>query len=116
VVADGTGRRLHITWACLDRVAEAADAPFLVMLRSPEPDLRTPLGMAVEVFGLTRAETETLAQVLEGRSLDEAGAVLGVARSTVKSHLDGIFAKSGARRQAELVARVMGLVTTVRHT
>jgi DNA-binding CsgD family transcriptional regulator len=84
------------------------------MLRSPEPDLRTPLGIAAEVFGLTRAETETLAQVLEGRSLDEAGAVLGVARSTVKSHLDDIFAKSGTRRQAELVARVMGLATPVR--
>ncbi|MFC5567070.1 helix-turn-helix transcriptional regulator [Rubellimicrobium aerolatum] len=113
VVTNGAGRRLHITWACLDRVAEAADAPFLVLLRSPEPDLRTPLGLAVDRFGLTRAETETLAQMLEGRSLDEAGAVLGVARSTVKSHLDGIFAKSGTRRQAELVARVMGLVTTL---
>jgi DNA-binding CsgD family transcriptional regulator len=71
--------------------------------------------MAVDMFGLTQAETETLAQILEGRSLDEAGAVLGVARSTVKSHGDGIFAKSGTRRQAELVTCVMGLVTPVRH-
>jgi DNA-binding CsgD family transcriptional regulator len=70
--------------------------------------------MAVEVFGLTGAETQTLAQVLEGRSLEEAGAILGVARSTMKSHLDDIFAKSGTRRQAELVARVMGLVTALR--
>ncbi|MBP1804781.1 helix-turn-helix transcriptional regulator [Rubellimicrobium aerolatum] len=114
VVANAAGRRLHVTWACLDRVAEAADAPFLVLLRSPEPDLRTPLGLASELYGLTRAETETLAQMLEGRSLDEAGAVLGVARSTVKTHLDGLFAKTGTRRQAELVARVMGLVTALR--
>ncbi len=114
VVANAAGRQLHVTWACLDAVAEAADAPFLVLFRPPEPDLRTPLGMAVEVFGLTGAETQTLAQVLEGRSLEEAGAVLGVARSTVKSHLDDIYAKSGTRRQAELVARVMGLVTAVR--
>jgi DNA-binding CsgD family transcriptional regulator len=114
VVADGTGRQLHITWACLDRVAEAADAPFLLLLKEPEPDLRTPLGMAAEIFGLTAAEIQTLAQILEGRSLDEAGQVLGIARSTVKSHLDDIFAKSGTRRQAELVARVMGLATTVR--
>jgi DNA-binding CsgD family transcriptional regulator len=116
VVANGAGRRLHITWACLDRVAEAADAPFLLLLKSPEPDLRTPLGMAAEIFALTGAEMQTLAQVLEGRSLEEAGAVLGIARSTVKSHLDAIFAKSGTRRQAELVARVMGLATTVRQT
>jgi DNA-binding CsgD family transcriptional regulator len=70
--------------------------------------------MAAEIFGLTAAEIQTLAQILEGRSLDEAGQVLGIARSTVKSHLDDIFAKSGTRRQAELVARVMGLATTVR--
>ena len=114
VVTNETGRQLHVTWACLDRVTEAADAPFLLLLKTPEPDLRTPLGMAVEVFGLTGAETQTLAQVLEGRSLDEAGAVLGVARSTVKSHLDDIFDKSGTRRQTELVARVMGLVTAVK--
>ncbi|HVG47333.1 MAG TPA: helix-turn-helix transcriptional regulator [Rubellimicrobium sp.] len=114
VATSASGRRLQITWACLDRVAEVADAPFLVLFRTPEPDLRTPLGMAVEVFGLTGAETQTLAQVLEGRSLEEAGAILGVARSTMKSHLDDIFAKSGTRRQAELVARVMGLVTALR--
>lgn len=114
LVANEKGRQLHITWACLDRVADAVDAPFLILLKSPDADLRTPLGAAVDLFGLTGAEAQTLAQILEGRSLEEAGAVLGVARSTVKSHLDDIFAKSGTRRQTELVARVMGLVTAVK--
>jgi DNA-binding CsgD family transcriptional regulator len=114
VVADSKGRRLHITGIRLDRAENEADAPFLVLLRPPEPDLKTPLSAAVELYSLTAAETQTLAQVLEGRSLDEASAVLGVARSTVKTHLDAVFAKSGTHRQPDLVRRVMGLVTTLR--
>lgn len=114
VAADSAGRRLHITWARLDRVAGEADAPFLVLLRPPEPDLRSPLAAAVELFALTSAETQTLAQILEGRSLDEASGILGVARSTVKTHLDALFMKTGTHRQPELVSRVMGLVTTLK--
>jgi DNA-binding CsgD family transcriptional regulator len=113
VAVDGEGRRLHVTWAKLDRAADETDAPHLVLLRPPDPDLRTPLAAAAELFDLTAAETQTLAQILEGRSLDEASAVLGVARSTVKTHLDAVFTKSGTHRQPDLVRRVMGLVTTL---
>ncbi len=89
------------------------DGPHLLVVRTPAAELKTPLGTAAQLFRLTHAETQVLAVLLEGRSLDEASELLGVSRTTVKSHLDAIFAKSGVRRQADLVRRVMGLMTPV---
>jgi DNA-binding CsgD family transcriptional regulator len=56
-----------------------------------------------------------LAQVLNGHTLAEAAEILGVARSTVKSHLDVIYRKTNTHRQADLVRLVMGLTSPLRH-
>lgn len=102
----------QITWVRLPGQGEDSGL-YLLVLRTPAADLKTPLGTAAQLFGLTHAETQVLAVLLEGRSLDEAAELLGVSRSTVKTHLDAIFAKSGVRRQPDLVRRVMGLMTPV---
>jgi DNA-binding CsgD family transcriptional regulator len=113
-MSNGRGRGVHLACASLDLAEEVADAPFLLLFRPPEPDLRTLLSIATNIFGLTGAEAQTMAQILDDRSLDEAMAILGVARSTVKSHMDSIFAKIDTHRQTELASQVMGLAATVR--
>ena len=55
-----------------------------------------------------------LAQVLNGHTLAEAAAILGVARSTVKSQLDAIYRKTNTHRQADLVRLVMSLTSPLR--
>jgi len=57
-----------------------------------------------EYFGLTPAEGRFCALLATGMDLDECGKVLGVSRETVRSRLKSVFQKTGARRQAELVA------------
>lgn len=54
-------------------------------------------------FDLTRGETRVAASLLAGRTLNETAAELGIALSTVKTHLSGIFAKTGVTRQADVI-------------
>ncbi len=58
------------------------------------------LGIA---FGLTRAEIQVLGMLLAGHTLAESAAILGTARTTAKTHLGNIFAKTGVSRQSDLV-------------
>lgn len=55
------------------------------------------------LFQLTQAEQRVFEQIAAGRSVEEAAAELGVAASTIRTHLLRIFAKTGTDRQAELV-------------
>lgn len=54
------------------------------------------------LFDLTESEARVFALIAGGKSPAEAAASLGVALSTVRTHLLHIFAKTGTGRQAEL--------------
>jgi DNA-binding CsgD family transcriptional regulator len=85
------------------------------LLREPGAELTSPLSNAAGFYHLTTGETQVLAQVLNGHTLAEAAEILGVARSTVKSHLDVIYRKTNTHRQADLVRLVMSLTSPLRH-
>ncbi len=57
------------------------------------------------VFGLTGAEARLAVAICEGNTLNSAAARFGVSHLTLRSQLKTIFAKTGSRRQAELVVR-----------
>jgi DNA-binding NarL/FixJ family response regulator len=61
---------------------------------------------------LTPRETEVLAAIGEGLSVEEAGERLGVAPSTVRAHIKAIYRKLGIRSRAEaaLAAERRGLL------
>jgi DNA-binding CsgD family transcriptional regulator len=54
------------------------------------------------VFELTAAESRLLDILCSGASIPQAAALLGVARTTARTHLQRIFDKSGTRRQSDL--------------
>jgi DNA-binding CsgD family transcriptional regulator len=60
----------------------------------------------IEVFGLTEREAETTNHLVEGYSLAETAAKMNISIGTVRQHLKSVFAKTGTRRQSELVLRV----------
>ena len=64
---------------------------------------RLPSDALALLYDLTPAETRVLELVAAGRSPAEVSAQLGVAPSTVKTHLLRVFDKTGCSRQAELV-------------
>jgi DNA-binding CsgD family transcriptional regulator len=67
------------------------------------------------VFGLTSAEARLAAAICEGQDLNGAAATFGVSRQTLRSQLKSVFAKTGSRRQAELVARAAQIRNTTQH-
>jgi DNA-binding CsgD family transcriptional regulator len=69
--------------------------------------------LLLNALGLTGAERRLARQLLVGRTLEDAARETNIKLSTARSYLKGIFAKTGVRRQSELVAVVGGLVPPV---
>lgn len=65
-------------------------------------------------FGLTPSETRLLERLVQGESITAAAASLGVAKTTVKTHLARILAKTGTRRQTSLLSLVHRLSPAVK--
>jgi len=121
------GRALHaaIRLACLQRRSSALaasrgmQAPLRLLvvpmdaaggreaavwiLEWPSPRLPHPRILGV-LFGLSRAEARLALRLLAGLTPQECAREAGVGVATVRSQLHSMFAKTGARRQAELVA------------
>jgi DNA-binding CsgD family transcriptional regulator len=55
------------------------------------------------LFDLTPAEAGVASLLVEGKSVDEIAGARGVMQNTIRMQLKLIFAKTGTRRQAELV-------------
>jgi DNA-binding CsgD family transcriptional regulator len=68
----------------------------------PKPAL--PAGVLTRAFSLTRAEARLASLIAAGISPSQAAEELGIARETARNQLKAVFAKTGAHRQAELVA------------
>jgi DNA-binding NarL/FixJ family response regulator len=72
-------------------------------------------------MGLSRRESEVMRWVIEGKTNEEIGVILGISRATVRTHLQNIFPKLGvenrlaaaqaARRGLQLAGNVRGLTT-----
>jgi DNA-binding CsgD family transcriptional regulator len=64
--------------------------------------------LVARTFELTPAELRVLLTIVEVGGVPETSAALGIAESTVKTHLRRVFDKTGARRQADLVKLAAG--------
>jgi DNA-binding CsgD family transcriptional regulator/PAS domain-containing protein len=92
--------------------AEATTAVFVrraTMDPPPAPDI------IAESYKLTPTELRVLFALVEIGGVPDVAASLGIAETTVKTHLGRLFAKTGARRQAELVKLVAGFSMPVTH-
>lgn len=100
--ADGEELVLHILpLGGTNPLAGATAAIFVAPAVTPRPP---PLAAVAALFDLTPAETGVLDLVGAGRTNAEIAASLGVAVSTVRTHLLRLFEKTGTHRQADLAA------------
>jgi DNA-binding CsgD family transcriptional regulator len=67
------------------------------------------------VYGFTRAESRLAAALCEGNDLNTLAKTFDVSHETLRGQLKTIFAKTGVRRQAELVSRLARVSTTSQH-
>jgi len=64
-----------------------------------------------KAYQLTPTELRVLLAIVEVGGAPEVADALGIGEATVKFHLKRLFAKTGARRQADLVKLVAGFVS-----
>ena len=79
-------------------VIRAAAAGGLAFGDKPDPS---------DVAPLTGRETQVVRLVVDGRSNDEIGAVLGITTKTVEGHLRRLFERLGVQSRTELATRAL---------
>jgi DNA-binding CsgD family transcriptional regulator len=82
-------------------------ASVVVLVEEPSQPAAAPFAAFTKSHGLSPAESGLAARLVNGLSLRQAAADLGISDNTARSHLKHVFAKTGARRQSDLVRRAL---------
>jgi DNA-binding CsgD family transcriptional regulator len=85
-------------------------AALALFISDPNQDAQLDPEAVRDLFQLTRMEANLAVALASGRSLVDAADALGIAHNTARSHLRSIFAKTGVRRQSQLVHLLHGSV------
>lgn len=82
-------------------------ASVVVLVEEPVRRGSVPFDAFTVSYGLSPAEASLTARLVGGMSIAQAAVAAGIRPSTARSHLKRIFVKTGARRQSDLVRRVL---------
>lgn len=89
-------------------VAKHYKAVAVLFVQKAEFQMPAPTDVIAQLYKLTASELKVLLAIVEGGGVPETARSLGVAESTVKTHLHRVFEKTGVSRQAEVVKLVAG--------
>jgi DNA-binding CsgD family transcriptional regulator len=84
-----------------------------VFIRKAALELPHPVEVLAQTYKLSAAELRVLVGIVQLGGVPEVAPVLGIAESTVKAHLQHVFEKTGASRQADLVKIVAGFMSPI---
>ena len=79
-----------------------------VFIRKVALETSSPPEVIARTYKLTPTELRVLLAIVEVGGVPEVAMALGVAETTIKTHLGRLFVKTGAVRQADLVKIVAG--------
>ncbi len=82
----------------------------VLYVRDPAQHARGGAQVLAELWKFTPAESQLLERIGGGSDLATAAATLGISRNTARNQLQSMFAKTGTRRQTELLALTGGLL------
>lgn len=82
-------------------------------MRDPDAAPRLSLGALQQQFDLTPAQARLAASLAASESLEDYAQRTGVSVNTARTTLKSVFAKTGCRRQAELVLVLTGSVAAL---
>ena len=74
-------------------------------------DIPSPHEVIGKHYKLTPMELRVLFAIVQVGGVSEAAEALGIAASTVKTHLQRLFGKTGTERQADLVKLVASYIS-----
>jgi DNA-binding CsgD family transcriptional regulator len=102
---------LPLTSGARRRAGLAYDAVAALFVRKVALAASSPPEVIGEMYKLTPTELRVLLAIVDIGGVPEVAAALGVAVTTVKTHLSRLFEKTGVARQADLVKLVAGFST-----
>lgn len=110
---DGTRYVLHVLplSPAVRGPTESAAAAAALIIRKASVESPSAPDVIARAYRLTPTELRVLLAIVEVGGVPEVATSLGVAESTVKTHLVHLFEKTGACRQADLVKIVAGFST-----
>lgn len=111
VGCDGTHYVAHVlplTAGARRRAGTAYTAAAAVFVRKAALETPSAPEAIANAYNLTPSELRVLLAIVEVGGVPEVAAALGVAVTTVKTHLGRLFEKTGVGRQADLVKLVAG--------
>jgi DNA-binding CsgD family transcriptional regulator len=99
---------LPLTSGARRRAGTSYAAAAAMFVQKAALDTPSPQELIVKLYKLTPSELRVLLAIVQVGSTPEVAEALGISESTVKTHLHRVFAKTGAKRQADLVRLVAG--------
>jgi DNA-binding CsgD family transcriptional regulator len=102
---------LPLTSGARQRARITRTAAVALFIRKTAPAVSARSEVIGAAFKLTPTELRVLLAIVELGSVPEVAAALGVADTTIRTHVGRLFEKTGARRQADLVKLVTGYAT-----
>lgn len=91
----------------------APGAVAAVFVTPAQVDTLPPVEALAALYELTPAESRVLVEIASGKNRAAAAESLGIADSTVKTHLNRVFEKTGTSEQSELAKLVASLTPPV---
>ncbi len=76
----------------------------MVILTELDTPRKVPQHYLRQLFSLTASEAQLANGLMTGQSIDQYAGERGISVETARKHLSALFAKTGTRRQAELIA------------
>ena len=102
---------LPLTSGARRRAGLVYNAVAALFVRKAALEAFAPSEVIGRMYKLTPAELRVLLAIVDVGGVPEVAAALGVAATTIKTHLNRLFDKTGACRQADLVKLVAGFST-----
>jgi DNA-binding CsgD family transcriptional regulator len=104
---------LPLTSSARRQAGRALGAVAAIFIHRACIEAPSPPAAIAEAYRLTMAELRVLFAIVEVGGVPEVAETLGIAASTVRTHLGRLYEKTGVRRQADLVKLVAGFSSSL---
>jgi DNA-binding CsgD family transcriptional regulator len=111
IALDGERHVAHVlplTSGARRRAGTSYAAAAAMFVQKAALDTPSPQEVIAKLYKLTPTELRVLLAIMQVGSTPEVAEALGISEATVKTHLHRVFAKTGTKRQADLVKLVAG--------
>lgn len=98
--------RLLLSQLGISDPSEAPPGVWLMFISRLSDEGRIQFKVLTQLYGLTNAESQLVASLFSGQSLEEAARTRAVSINTAKTHLRQVFQKCGVQSQASLLRLV----------